>query len=279
MGRWIGLLLFVGFAHMASAPAMACGDGTACQIGERTYHMAVPDAQPRGAVIYLHGWGGNGKGALRSRQMVDGFLAHDFAVVAPDGLPRAGGMGRSWAFHPQSAAGQQADIAFLTAVRDDVMARLDLPQNTLILAGFSIGGSMTAYTACAQPTAFAAYAPLGGHFWRPHPIDCAGPVRMLHTHGWTDTTVPLEGRVVNRVPVTDPDAFAQGDVFHAISLWRRENGCVHLRADRFVTDGPYLRRAWDRCDPGTALELALFPGGHIVPGDWPDLVINWFDTL
>ena len=40
----------------------------------------------------------------------------------------------------------------------------------------------------------AAYAPVAGSFWRPHPDmeACAGPVDLLHTHGWRDKTVPLD---------------------------------------------------------------------------------------
>ena len=85
--------------------------------------------------------------------------------------------------------------------------------------------------------------------------------------------------MVNGVPAGDPAAFAQGDIFQALSIWRAANQCLHLKADRFVTDGPFWRRAWHRCAPGTALELALFPGGHSVPRTWPDLVADWYEGL
>lgn len=259
--------------------AAACSQETACELDGRDYYVALPEnTQPQGAVVYLHGWGGSGAGALRNARMVNGFMNRGFAVVTPDGVPREGRSGRSWSFHPSSSK-QAEDVNFLASVRNDVVSRFDIDPDAVILAGFSIGGSMTAYAACLRPDGFAAYAPIGGNFWRPHPTECAGPVRMLHTHGWTDTTVPLEGRVVNDVPITDPNAFAQGDIFQALQIWRDTNGCVHLRADRFVTDGPYMRRAWDRCDPETALELAIFPGGHTVPATWPDLVIDWFEGL
>lgn len=264
---------------LTATTADACSQDTPCAVGERDYYIAMPKGTaPIGAVMYLHGWGGSGQGALRNTRVVDGFLARGYAVIAPDGVPRAGRNGRSWRFHPASSS-QAEEVAFLETVKVDAVARFDLPPSRVILSGFSIGGSMAAYAACLSPDAFAAYAPIGGNFWRPHPEECAGPVRLIHTHGWTDTTVPLEGRVVNRVPITDPQAFAQGDIFYALQIWRETNGCVHLRADRFVTDGPYMRRAWDRCDPGTALELAIFPGGHQVPATWPDLVVDWFEGL
>jgi polyhydroxybutyrate depolymerase len=169
--------------------------------------------------------------------------------------------------------------AFLTSVRDDAAQRFGFDPDRVILSGFSIGGSMTSYIACDAPDSFAAYAPVAGGFWRPHPTSCNGPVKVLHTHGWTDTTVPLEGRVLRGEDANDPNALMQGDVYDTLEMWRAVNGCYQLRADRFVTKGPFLRRAWDRCAEGTALELAIFPGGHVVPDGWAEMMLDWFEAL
>lgn len=267
------------FALSASISA-ACSRDTACKVDERAYYVALPEntEQPTATVVFIHGWGGSGKGALRNSGMVSSFLERGWAVLAPDGVPREGRTGRSWGFHPNSGR-QDDEIAHLTSVRDDAIARFGLDPERVVLAGFSIGGSMVAYTACLNPAAFAAYAPIGGNFWRPHPTECNGPVRMLHTHGWTDGTVPLEGRVVNGLPADDPKAFAQGDIFHALSVWRETNKCTHLKADRFVTEGHFWRRIWDRCAQDSALELAIYPGGHRIPQGWVDLVVDWFEEL
>jgi polyhydroxybutyrate depolymerase len=267
-------------AFFFATPIKACSDQTPCMVDERSYYIATPKdpSQISAAVIYLHGWGGSGKGALRNQKMVKSFLERGFAVIAPDGTPREGRSGRSWGFHPDSGR-QEAEVTFLAKVREDVEHRLGLVSERIVLSGFSIGGSMVAYTACLSPETFSAYAPIGGNFWRPHPIACQGPVRMLHTHGWRDGTVPLEGRVVNGVPGDDPSAFTQGDIFHAMSVWRHTNQCKHLKADRFEVTPLFWRRIWDRCALGSALELALFPGGHNIPDGWPDLVADWFEGL
>ncbi|WP_341368523.1 alpha/beta fold hydrolase [Yoonia sp. BS5-3] len=271
-----GIIAAIGFG----TTAQACSIDTACSVGARDYYIAMPEqtGEPVPAVVYLHGAGGSGAGALRNRTMVSAFNARGFAVIAPDGVARAGRNGRGWGFHPSSGR-QMDEVAFLIAVRDDAIARFGLDTDQIVLGGFSIGGSMAAYTACLAPDAFSAYAPMGGNFWRPHPVECEGPVRLLHTHGWTDGTVPLEGRVLNNVPANDPGARAQGDVFHAMSIWRETNECMYLKADRFVTEGAFWRRIWDRCADGTALELAIFPGGHRVPQGWADLVVDWFEDL
>lgn len=84
----------------------------------------------------------------------------------------------------------------MTSVRDDAATRFDLDANSMALGGFSIGGSMTSYFACAAPDVFHAYLHVSGGFWRPHPTEFTGPANLLHTHGWKNTTVPFEGRVV-----------------------------------------------------------------------------------
>jgi polyhydroxybutyrate depolymerase len=270
----LGLLLSLAFATGAGA----CARDTPCLVGERAYYIAAPEAQtePMPAIVYLHGWGGSGAGALRNSGMVDAFLDRGYAVIAPDGVPRDGQKGRTWRFHPRSG-GQMDELRFLQAVRADATEQFDLDPERILLTGFSIGGSMTAYAACLAPQSFSAYAPLGGHFWRPHPVACAGPARVLHTHGWTDGTVPLEGRVVNGLPIDDPSAFAQGDIFHALDIWRQTNRCRHLKADRYDIGAGFWRRAWDRCAEGSALEFALHPGGHSIPRGWADLVMTWFE--
>ncbi|MEO0523399.1 MAG: alpha/beta fold hydrolase [Pseudomonadota bacterium] len=273
------LLTALALIWVGTAAFSGCGtDPDACEIDGGSYHIKLPDGEPRGTIVFLHGWGGSGAGTINNRRWVPATLNRGFAVIAPDGMPRQGRNGRSWSFHPEWPQARD-EISFLQHVRDDAAQRFGLDPDAMMLGGFSIGGSMTHYLACAAPDAFFAYIPVGGAFWRTHPTDCGGPVRMLHTHGWADTTVPLEGRVVRGEDVHDPNAFIQGDVFYAMRLWRAENGCDQLRGDRFNTDGAFWRRSWVRCAPGTALELALFPGGHTVPNDWAPMMLDWVEGL
>lgn len=265
---------------LGAAPAVACSDETPCNLSDGTYYIAMPDGVdgPVPAVLFIHGYGGSGEGVMRNRGMVEPMLTRGYAVIAPSGMKMQGRNGRSWSFHPQRAQ-RRDEISFITSVRDDAIARHGIAADRILMTGFSIGGSMTAYLACTAPDTFSAYAPLGGNFWRPHPTRCEGPVRMLHTHGWTDGTVPLEGRVLRGEDSRDPIALIQGDVYHALSIWRETNGCFQLKADRFETTGPFLRRKWDRCEPGSALEFALFPGGHVIPQGWADMALDWFEGL
>lgn len=279
MMRILACMSAVWFACAMPAHAV-CGEAAAaCDVEMGTYHARVPEGPISGAILYLHGYGGTGEGALRpSRDWVDTALARGYVLIAPDGLPYAEGRGRGWSFIPGREK-LRDEPAFLQSVRDDAAARFGFDADRVILTGFSIGGSMTSYMACDVPASFAAYAPVAGGFWRPHPTECAGPVRLLHTHGWTDGTVPLEGRVLRGEDATDPQALMQGDIFYTLRMWREVNACHQLRADRFVTEGEFLRRAWDRCAEGAALEFALFPGGHRVPDGWASMMLDWYEGL
>lgn len=265
-------------ALTAGGASAACGpDEAPCAVEGGDYHAVAPDGPVEGAVVFLHGWGSSGQGSLRMTGMVRTFNKRGYVVIAPNGSPRQGRSGRSWSFHPDRPAPRDVH-GFLDAVRQDALARFGVDPGRILLAGFSIGGSMAAYVACFHPEMFAAYAPVGGNLWRPHPADCKGPVKMLHTHGWSDAVVPLEGRLIRGASARDPDAFVQGDVFAAMEIFRRANGCTNHDPDRFETAVPYWRRVWENCSPGTALELALHSGGHSMPSGWAEMAIDWFEA-
>ena len=103
---------------------------------------------------------------------------------------------------------------------------------------------------------------------------------MLHTHGWTDGTVPLEGRILrgvgDEVDPDDPALFAQGDIWHAMQLWRQINGCSHNARAVSQTE-TYWLRSWTECAGDAELSMALFYGGHGIPAGWATLVLGWFE--
>jgi polyhydroxybutyrate depolymerase len=265
-----GLALTLTSALLATTAAADCNRAAGpCELPDGTYHIVLPEGATGSvpAIMLLHGYGGEGLGTIRSKPMVNLMLSRGYAVIAPDGQRRENGEGRSWDFHPDRPATRD-ETAFLIAVADDAAARFGLQRDAMLLAGFSIGGSMTSYVACQAPDAFAAYAPVAGSFWRPHPQGCAGPVRLLHTHGKADRTVPLEGREI--MP-----GFVQGNVFEAMDIWRVTNGCT--LADRTESFGIYTVQHWTDCQPGTDLRFALHDGGHSIPKGWAQMAVDWFE--
>ena len=265
----------VALLSVGAPQASECGGADqACKVETGSYYAALPKGSgPHPAVVFFHGGGGWGSRIFKLlAQMTADMTARGYVVIAPNGKKRPGSrFGPGWAFIPQFEP-HRDDRAFLLDVLADAQTRFGIDRARVLLTGYSIGGSLVSYLACADPGLARAFAPVAGGFWRPHPQDCAGPVRLLHTHGWRDQTVPLEGRPLSVTGVE------QGDIFQTLWRWRVENGCRKYRADRFSTDGPFWRRIWTHCDAGV-LEFALHPGGHKVPPEWANMALDWFEAL
>lgn len=259
------------------AAAVGCGgeDGF-CEVGSGRYRIVLPEDHAPGAevpvVMFLHGYGGSSAQVVGNRALAEGLTARGFALIAPEGSLRgsasggAGGGRRSWVFGPFWQGRDEA--VFFAEVLEDAALRFGTSRRQTVLAGFSSGAFMVHYLACSHPGAFAAYAPVSGAFWRPQPESCAGPVRLLHTHGWRDGVVPLEGRLLGG------GRFVQGDVFAALELWRRTSGCADHVPSRSWEEAGVLRRQWV-CAPGVEIGLLLFEGGHRIPEAWPGWLAGW----
>ncbi len=268
-----GLARMIGVAAIALLPVQAVACGAAdlpCEIEGGVYHGEAPDGEgPHPGVVFLHGYGGRGAGVIGNRGLVTAFLGRGYAVIAPQGVPRRKGeTGGTW--NARGNPGSRDDVAFLRAVAADAVERFDLDPGRIVLAGFSLGGMMTWRVACSEPEAFAAYAPIAGVLWRPLPKRCSGPVRLYHTHGWSDPVVPLEGRIVG-------SGIRQGDVFAGLSILRDTARCETDAPDGFGRVGPYQIRRWESCAEGSALAMALHPGGHAIPKGWSGLVLDWVE--
>ncbi len=248
--------------------AQDCGPpDSPCRIDGGYYHVTMPEAEPRGAVVFLHGWGGRADGIMRNTGLMRALTERGYAAVAVQGMPRReGDNGGAWNSRAMPAP-RRDDVGFIDAVADSAAERFNLPRDNFVLGGFSGGGMMTWRVACDAPGAFAAYAPIAGTFWRPIPDDCAEPVRLHHTHGTDDDVVPLEGRTVG-------SGITQGDVFDVMEMQRALHGCTGNNAQR--TEGIYRIDRWTNCADGD-LVMALHEGGHSIPRGWANLMLDWFE--
>jgi polyhydroxybutyrate depolymerase len=272
---WFLAVACAGWLVTAPDAAAACGGpAEACTVALGAYHAAAPpwheSDEPRAAVIHFHGAGGSGTAVVGEPKLTGPIVARGYVLLAPTGLTRPGRTGGSWSFGVRPPL--RDELAFVRQMLADAVPRFHLDRERVLVTGYSVGGSLAWYLACQAPGEFAAFAPVAGGFWRPHPTDCAGRVWLLHIHGWRDRTVPPEGRPLR-------PGLEQGDIFEGLQLWRRENGCTGLRTDVFATDAAFWRRAWTAWAPGSALELALHPGDHEVPNDWADMALEWFEAV
>ena len=120
------------------------GVNTKCVVGERHYFVRMPanhdGASPVGALIFVHGYKGNGRNAVRSKGIAAMGRRMNAAIVAVKSakddwsIPNA----------PSSGASRDVDeIAYFDRVMDDVSARFPIERNRVIVIGSSAGAMMT----------------------------------------------------------------------------------------------------------------------------------------
>lgn len=258
----------------APLAAQDCGDPeTPCEIAGGSYHVSVPEGvQNPGIFVFVHGSNGHGRNAIRN----DGFVARvgerGYALVSPSGTSGIGS-GLDWNVRDGiEVDGERNDVDFLGRVIDDAARRFGLDRDRAILTGFSRGGSMVWDVACAAPGTASAYATSAGAFWEPFLERCDGPVRLHHSHGFNDRSVPLEGRK----GVFRGFAFHQGNVMKALDTWRRTNGCEGRASGTETTEATW-QKTWKDCDAGEIV-LRLWPGGHGLPRNWSADVLDWYES-
>jgi len=209
---------------------------------------------------------------IRNTALLATAAARGYALIVPQGQPISADQPQlNWSVQDGRAMARD-DLAFLAEVLDDVAAR-GIDRDRILMTGFSRGGSMVWDVACHRPRMARAYAPVGGAFWEPIPEVCAGPVNLFHTHGWSDRTVPLEGRAVaggTRV---------QGDAFVSLRVLRKTLGCSPQTPDTTAmeAEGNLWFREWAHCPRGR-IDLMLHPGGHSLPPGWLNRALDWFEA-
>jgi polyhydroxybutyrate depolymerase len=259
------------FAALLTAPASACPGLDPCRVEGGDY-LALPPpgwdgASPLPATIFFHGYGSSAAVVASDPFFTAAFAREGVLLISPNGL------GGSWA-HTGSPSRARDELAFMDAVRRDLLARFPVDPDLLLVTGFSQGGSMVWELACHRGSTFApAYAPVAGAFWEPLPTTCpGGPIDLRHVHGTSDGTVPLAGRVIR-------GQFRQGDVFRGMAVLRATNGCAASIPGRAVVEeaADGLRcEVWDGCAvSGRELRLCLHEGGHILPESWVTAIHAW----
>lgn len=259
--------LLLGLLVLATPSARACGPDTDCAVAGGSYRLRAPPgwdgrtALP--VLVFFHGYKGSAAATIRDPGLAELGARRGILLVAPDGLDG------SWNFRgsPDHA---RDDTAFTRSLLADLAARLPIDRTRLWASGFSLGGSMVWALACTEPALFTGYAPIAGAFWDPLPESCAGPADLVHVHGLSDPTMPLEGRSI-------AGQWHQGDLFASFSVLRASDGCARPPSD-FTTEGPLVCRTWDGCTSGKAVRMCLHPFGHDLRPAWLASALDWLLT-
>ena len=275
----MGRGMFVVLIGLLAAPPCLAGEdcgapATPCSVASGIYFAATPpwhEGDPlRPAVLFLHGAGGSGASAIADPVLAGPIVARGYVLLAPNGSARPDRDGAYWSLGARPPV--RDEDGFLEQILADAAPRFHLDRSRVFVTGFSMGAGLVWQLACRNPAAFAAYGPIAGGFWNGSPTACAGPVRLLLTHGWRDDAVPIEGW-------EHKPGLVEGGAFDGAQLWRRVNGCPDAHAGNYAAVGGFWLRSWTGCAPGSALTLVLHPGGHEVPEGWAAMALDWFEAV
>lgn len=232
----------------------ACGLSSDCEVASGTYRVFVPKtlegALARPAIIYIHGLGGSAERSMQHASFIRAAKRLGFVLVAVEGL--AG----QWTFKNGVDRGHRRnEFKYFSQVTAHVQRHFDVDPRKIVVAGFSIGASMTWYLACSHRKQFAGYIPVAGTLWRPQPKRCANKIgEVYHYHGTSDPTFPLAGRRVHNK--------WQGDSRDTFNNMYRQDPCSAKLVEELKFRGQRCK-LHRNCD-GEALQFCLNGSAHEV---------------
>ena len=256
-------------------------------IDARPYMLLVPDsydpATPTPLVVMLHGYGVTGVIQATYFRLLDDADEHGYLLAYPDGTPDAGG-NRFWDATDACcnfAGAPVDDVAYLSALLDDVEASYNVDPDRIYFMGHSNGGFMSYRLACDIGERIAAVASLAGATWNdPTACPAAAPVNVLQIHGTDDRTIGYDGGTTGAA--TFPSAP------QTVATWADKNGCGGALTDVDTIDlevtiagAETQRQEYADCVAGGDVVLWTIDGGSHIPNfdeGFADAVWEWFDA-
>lgn len=240
----------------------------------REYRLYVPAAYRAGTPVpllfNLHGLGSNNieqEAYGDFRPIAD---TANFLVVHPNGAPNAqlGGV-RGW--NTTSVITGPDDVAFISALLDEIRSKYSVDLSRVYSAGMSNGGFMSYELACKLSARVAAIASVAGGMTPDRlqtPAACTPqhPTPILEIHGTADNTVKYDGGLAFGV-------FPTAAIPSVLDYWVKFNGCaptptVTPLANLNSTDNSTVERSvWAGGRNGSQVwHYRIIGGGHTWPG-------------
>lgn len=263
---------------------------------DRPFDVYVPASYSPDAampvVVFLHGGGGNSQQTQGTTcpggDLTDPSCLHvvgereGFITAYPNGtegrlLPdvrtwNAGG-GEPGAYACTSGYACENhvdDIAYLTAVLDELEREFHVDASRIYVTGVSNGAAMANRVGCEMSDRVAAIASVSGtnEYATLGPCDLARPMPVLHIHGTDD---PCWTYVTSTQACLDQSPLPKLGVAESIAGWVERDACVdgpamfdmpNRAADGKVSDV----QVWSGCDGGAEVRLITVHGGeHAFP--------------
>ena len=238
----------------------------------REFLLRVPAGapSPMPLVVSLHGAGGHAAGVEKQSGWAALADREGVALAYPDGIGKTWNDGR--ADTPSLSVKENVeDVAFLTALIEDVATRAPIDRKRVYMNGISNGAFMTSRFACERGTMVAAIGLVAGTIG-PYVLASCKPARSVSViafSGTADPIVPYEGGFVRLGVVVRGKAVSFED---NTRLWAGLAACAtpperstlpNIEAD----DGSTARLEAFACPNGAAVHAyTVLSGGHTWPG-------------
>ncbi|MBL9004873.1 MAG: prolyl oligopeptidase family serine peptidase [Myxococcales bacterium] len=250
-------------------------------IMSRPYKYKVPSrydaSKPTPLVVMLHGFTASGELNELILRLAPLSESRTFLYAFPDGTKNPLGM-RFWNatdFCCNFFGSTVDDVAYVTAVIDDMASRYNVDKRRVFLVGHSNGGYMAHRMACDRSSKIAGIVSLAGAQWkdatRCRPTD---KVAVLQVHGTVDTLV----------------AFGGGPLYPSakdtVATWANRNGCLgrltyggkRVDLDSVIPGAETKIEEYTGCSGSGAVELWTIEGGSHVPAFtsyWPGAIYDF----
>ncbi len=233
---------------------------------DRSYLLYIPAAYnghtPWPLVLNFHALTGSAQSQMDISRMNGVADREHFLIVYPEGLP-VGSYNSGWNIPGNSITGTQDDLQFTSDIIDDIYANYNLDISKVYATGWSIGGEMSFYLACAMSDRIAAVASVSGLMLDATISQCSPdrPVSMLQIYGTDDNVDPYNEK--------------------APQFWSNYNNCDQ---DVLVTELPDIDPNdnstvtffdYQNCDENTQVHFyRVNGGGHAWPGSFSMSTLN-----
>ena len=224
-------------------------------------------------VIMFHGGGGTAKSAISTTEWTTKADKEGFIAVFPEGtspnpsLPgRFIGNPQSWndgSKRPTIRAAENGvnDIAYVSAMIDDLKKRYHVNHRQIYSTGFSNGASMSFRVGRELSSKIAAIAPVAGHDWIDNKPD--RPVPLIFIVGAVDPLCPIEG---GKVFIGKKSFGEKPKIRKMLSKWVRLHGGQEQSRQIFNKDQS-KGEAFNRPGEFETVVLYIIGGhGHHWPG-------------
>jgi polyhydroxybutyrate depolymerase len=236
----------------------------------RTYYLNIPPnyspANKIPVLLAFHGLGGSSSSFNLVSRLGLFYQSMNFILVLPNGWGSEAGSQNSWnagACCAPAATYGIDDVGFVRAILHSVSKNYSTDSSRIWAMGFSNGGMMSYRLACELSEKFTAIG-VGAGSLMVNTCSPPNPVSIIHIHGNLDTSIPIDGGGVFRVP----------PVIDAFKKVNSSNPCSNMVFEVVSTSSSETTSAV--CADGTEGKLTnYFNQDHTWTIDWTKEVITF----